>query len=107
VTPAFTRACRVVFAAAWFERDKAGGATGMTTTVPGDDSLDDSLKGLPVASGSTNGTGSGVNASDQSRADPTTHAAATNTAAIRRVPTATSSRLGRTTSKQVSTRRTG
>jgi hypothetical protein len=70
---------------------KARGATGMTTTVRGA-----SLSGLPGASGSTNGTGCGVSASDHSRADPTTQAAATNTAANRRVPTATSSRTFRT-----------
>lgn len=70
---------------------KALGATGMTTTVRGA-----SLRGPPDTTGSTNGTASGVSASDHSRADPTTHAAATNTAANRRVPTTTSSRTART-----------
>jgi hypothetical protein len=70
---------------------KLRGARGMTTTV-----LGASLNGPPNTTGSTNGTGSGVSASDHSRADPTTHAAATNTAANRRVPTTTSSRTART-----------
>jgi hypothetical protein len=80
-------------ATARFGPGSARGSAAATTTVWG------SARRLPpAASGSTNGADAGVSASDHSRADPATHAAATSTAASRRAPTLVYSRGDRTTS---------
>ncbi len=78
---AFARGFRTTFGAVCRTR----GAAVAITTVGGAAGL---RRPPPETSGSTNGTAAGVSASDHSRADPRTHAVATNTAASRRVPTA-------------------
>jgi hypothetical protein len=77
------RATGMAFTGFRTRRGNSRGSAGATTTTAGPTSL----RALPEASGSTNGTGAGVSASDHSRADPTTHAAATSTAPSRRVTT--------------------
>jgi len=70
-----------VFRTTFGSRGLARGSPAATTTTGG------SALRAPETNGSTNGTDAGVSASDHSRADPTTHASATNTDASRRLPT--------------------